>query len=158
MHSPAMASTGRAPASLVTYGSFSGPRYYRPWSAPGGGAVVHNAGRARREKPTARSTGPERLGDRARQAMRLRNFSPRTEKAYLGWMLRYYECHRRLGRAAPRDGIAFLSGFRDFCQNAGVHEFREHDHHIDVVGDTAVASFRYEMVYELQRTIPCDGS
>ena len=40
MHSPVMASTGRAPASLVTYGSFSGPRYYRPWSAPGGGAVV----------------------------------------------------------------------------------------------------------------------
>ena len=34
-----LASTGRAPASLVTYGSFSGPRYYRPWSAPGGGAV-----------------------------------------------------------------------------------------------------------------------
>ena len=102
-----MASTGRAPASLVTYGSFSGPRYYRPLSAPGGRAVVHDAGRARREKPSARSTGPERLGDRARQAMRLRNFSPRTEKAYLGWMLRYYECHRRLGRAAPRDGKPF---------------------------------------------------
>ena len=64
MHSPAMASTGRAPASLMTYGSFSGPRYYRPWSAPGG-SVVHDAGRARREKSSARSTGPERLGDRA---------------------------------------------------------------------------------------------
>ena len=50
------------------------------------------------------------------------------------------------GRAEGRE--AFLAAFRDFCQNAEVHEFREHDHHIDVVGDTAVASFRYEMAYE----------
>jgi hypothetical protein len=41
-----------------------------------------------------------------------------------------------------------LAGFRDFRQNATVHEFREHDHHIDVAGGTAVVSFRYEMVYE----------
>ena len=41
-----------------------------------------------------------------------------------------------------------LAGFRDFCQNATIYEFREHDHHIDVAGDTAVVTFRYEMVYE----------
>src|SRR3954467_13106810 len=42
-----------------------------------------------------------------------------------------------------------LAGFRDFCQNATIHEFREHDHHVDVTGSTAVVTFRYEMVYEL---------
>jgi ketosteroid isomerase-like protein len=41
----------------------------------------------------------------------------------------------------------FLAGFRDFCQNATIQEFREHDHHIDVAGDTAVVTFRYNMVY-----------
>jgi ketosteroid isomerase-like protein len=43
---------------------------------------------------------------------------------------------------------AFLAGFRDFCQSATIHEFREHDYRVDVVGDTAVATFRYEMLYE----------
>ena len=43
---------------------------------------------------------------------------------------------------------AFVAGFRDFCQNARVHEFSEHDHRTDVVGDVAVATFRYDMVYE----------
>src|SRR5437870_4876197 len=42
----------------------------------------------------------------------------------------------------------FLAGFRDFHQNATVHEFREHDYQVDVAGDTAVATFRYDMVYE----------
>ena len=42
----------------------------------------------------------------------------------------------------------FLAGFRDFCQNATVHEFKEHDRQIDVVGATAVVTFPYEMVYE----------
>ena len=43
----------------------------------------------------------------------------------------------------------FLAGFRDFRQNATIHEFREHDYHVDVAGDTAVVTFRYEMLYEL---------
>jgi hypothetical protein len=43
---------------------------------------------------------------------------------------------------------AFLAGFDDFCQNATIHEFREHDDHVDVAGETAVVSFRYDMVYE----------
>jgi Domain of unknown function (DUF4440) len=41
----------------------------------------------------------------------------------------------------------FLAGFRDFVQNATIHEFRDHDHQIDVVGGTAVITFPYEMVY-----------
>lgn len=43
---------------------------------------------------------------------------------------------------------AFLAGFRDFCQNAKVHDFQEHDHQVHVVGGVAVVTFRYEMVYE----------
>ena len=42
----------------------------------------------------------------------------------------------------------FLAGFRDFCQNARIHEFRDDDHQIDIAGDTAVVTFRYDMVYE----------
>jgi hypothetical protein len=50
------------------------------------------------------------------------------------------------GRIQGRE--AFLAGFRDFCQNARVHEFRELDEQVDIAGSTAVISFRYEMVYE----------
>jgi nuclear transport factor 2 (NTF2) superfamily protein len=42
----------------------------------------------------------------------------------------------------------FLAGFRDFRQNATILEFREHDQHVDVAGETAVVTFRYDMVYE----------
>jgi ketosteroid isomerase-like protein len=50
------------------------------------------------------------------------------------------------GSQQGREGL--LAGFRDFRENATIHEFREHDHHVDVAGDTAVVTFRYEMVYE----------
>jgi ketosteroid isomerase-like protein len=50
------------------------------------------------------------------------------------------------GRIQGRD--AFLGGFRDFCENAKTHEFEEQDQQIDVAGDTAVVSFRFEMLYE----------
>jgi hypothetical protein len=50
------------------------------------------------------------------------------------------------GRAAGREAI--VAGFADFCQNATIHEYKEADHQIDVIGDTAVAGFTYEMVYE----------
>lgn len=43
---------------------------------------------------------------------------------------------------------AFLAGFRDFCQNARIHKFRDHDYQVDVAGETAVVTFQYEMVYE----------
>jgi len=49
------------------------------------------------------------------------------------------------GRVQGRED--FLAGFRDFCQNATILEFREHDRQIDVASDTAVVTFRYEMVY-----------
>jgi hypothetical protein len=42
----------------------------------------------------------------------------------------------------------FIAGFRDFCQNATTHEFQEHDRQVDVVGNSAVITFRYDMVYE----------
>ena len=42
----------------------------------------------------------------------------------------------------------FLAGFRDFCQSATIQEYREHDQQVDVAGDTAVVTFRYEMVYQ----------
>lgn len=42
----------------------------------------------------------------------------------------------------------FLAGLRDFCQNAIVREFNEHDVQVDVAGNMAVVTFRYEMVYE----------
>ena len=50
------------------------------------------------------------------------------------------------GRIQGRDN--FLAGFHDFCQNAKIHEFREDDFQVDVAGDMAVVTFRYEMVYE----------
>ena len=52
------------------------------------------------------------------------------------------------GRVQGRE--AFLAGFRDFCESATIHEFREQDGRVDVdiAGDIAVATFGYEMVYE----------
>ena len=50
------------------------------------------------------------------------------------------------GRVRGRE--QFLAGFRDFCGSCRVHEFHEHDRLSDIVGDTAVLSFRFEMVYE----------
>ena len=50
------------------------------------------------------------------------------------------------GRVQGRE--ALVAGFVDFCGNATVHEYREADFAADVIGDIAVVSFRYEMVYE----------
>jgi len=43
---------------------------------------------------------------------------------------------------------ALLASFVEFCANARVLEYRETDEQIQVVRDCAVASFRFEMVYE----------
>jgi hypothetical protein len=52
------------------------------------------------------------------------------------------------GFAGRIQGIEqFIDGFRDFSQNARILEFREHDLNADVAGNTAIVSFRYEMVY-----------
>jgi uncharacterized protein (TIGR02246 family) len=50
------------------------------------------------------------------------------------------------GRGEGREAI--VAGFTDFCRNATVHEYREADHQVDVIDDTAVTTFTYEMVYE----------
>jgi uncharacterized protein (TIGR02246 family) len=50
------------------------------------------------------------------------------------------------GRAEGREAI--VASFADFCGNATVHEYREANHQADVIGDTAVVSFTYDMVYE----------
>lgn len=50
------------------------------------------------------------------------------------------------GRVQGRE--AFLAGFRDFCANAQVHEFHDHGYDTDVIGDTAVITFQYTMIYK----------
>ena len=50
------------------------------------------------------------------------------------------------GRVRGREPL--LAGFRDFCENARTHEYREHDQQIDVTDGIAVATFAYEMIYE----------
>ncbi len=50
------------------------------------------------------------------------------------------------GRGEGRTAI--VAGFADFCSNARVHSYREGDAQVDVVGDTAVMSYTFEMVYE----------
>src|SRR5579859_2466610 len=54
------------------------------------------------------------------------------------------------GRAEGRE--ANLAGFTDFCTNATVHEYEEQDLQIDVIGNTAVATFTYVMIYERDGT------
>jgi uncharacterized protein (TIGR02246 family) len=50
------------------------------------------------------------------------------------------------GRVEGREAI--VAGFVDFCSNATIHEYHEAEKQVDVIGDTAVVSFTYEMVYE----------
>jgi len=74
----------------------------------GGGAARVREGGALPGSPGFRRHRPQ-LGDRARAAMRIRHMSLRTEKAYLGWMRRYYEFH---GRRDPADlGAEHVTAF-----------------------------------------------
>ena len=50
------------------------------------------------------------------------------------------------GRVAGHQ--ALVAGFEDFCTHATVEDYRESNQQVDVVGDTAVVSFDYQMVYE----------
>jgi ketosteroid isomerase-like protein len=50
------------------------------------------------------------------------------------------------GRSEGRE--QFLAGFRDFCENATLLQFTPTDYQADVVGDTAVITFEYELLYE----------
>jgi len=49
------------------------------------------------------------------------------------------------GRMQGREPL--LAGFRDFARSATIHEFHDRGQQIDVVGDTAVVTFPYEMLY-----------
>lgn len=49
------------------------------------------------------------------------------------------------GRAAGRD--TFLAGFREFCEAASVLYFHDSPHDVDVVSNTAVVTFAYDMKY-----------
>jgi uncharacterized protein (TIGR02246 family) len=51
------------------------------------------------------------------------------------------------GRVEGRQAV--VAGFEDFCTHATtVEDYCESNSQIDVVGDTAVVSFDYQMVYE----------
>ena len=42
----------------------------------------------------------------------------------------------------------FIEGFEEFCTNARVLEYAETDREVVVIGGSAVASFRFDMLYE----------
>ena len=69
-------------------------------------------------------TGPRPLGERAREAMRLRHLSRRTEEAYLGWMRRYHEFNHRKDPA--RFGAERVTAVRasGISKRATCHTFR----------------------------------
>jgi hypothetical protein len=46
-----------------------------------------------------------------------------------------------------RGAEAFIAGFEDFCRHAKIRSFEETDHQVDVIGETAVASYSFAMVY-----------
>lgn len=43
---------------------------------------------------------------------------------------------------------SFVAGFHDFFQNATIHEYQESDHQFDLIGETAIINFTYEMLYD----------
>ena len=73
------------------------------WAAP---PPVASQGSARYRASNPRSP---RLGDRALAEMRKRNLSHRTQKAYLGWMRRFWQFHDR--RDPAELGPAHVSAF-----------------------------------------------
>ena len=84
------------------------------WGGLGGASIVREGPIEPRRPipaPVPRATPAPRLSERAREAMRLRRFSPRTEQAYLGWMRRYHEFHGRRDPAelGPEHVTAFLN-------------------------------------------------
>ena len=51
-------------------------------------------------------------------------------------------------RGRTRGAAEMIAGFEEFCTTATVREYDPSELSIDVVGDTATASFRFSMVYE----------
>ena len=57
----------------------------------------------------ANAAGPSRLVDRVRRALRARHYSPRTEQAYVRWIVRFVVHH---GKRHPRElGAAEVTAF-----------------------------------------------
>jgi len=77
----------------------------------GRGVGVAGARFVREPDPPHYSASPPRLVDRILEAARLRRFSRRTEKAYLGWIRRFVVFHGKRHPAAlgPEEVTAFLS-------------------------------------------------
>ena len=48
---------------------------------------------------------------------------------------------------SSRGADAFIAGFKDMADNVEVEKFDESDQHTDVTGDSAVVSYRFEMIY-----------
>ena len=73
--------------------------------------VFGGASLVREGLPEPRPNPGPRLSERARAAMRLRQLSPRTEEAYLGWMRRYHDFHGRRDPSTlgPEHVTAFLN-------------------------------------------------
>ena len=51
-------------------------------------------------------------------------------------------------KGSIRGRDALVASFVEFCENARVIEYEESDENIDVIGDCAVATFRFRMLYE----------
>jgi len=51
-------------------------------------------------------------------------------------------------KGAIRGRDAFVASYVEFCANARVIEYEESDENIDVIGDSAIATFRFRMLYE----------
>jgi ketosteroid isomerase-like protein len=51
-------------------------------------------------------------------------------------------------KGAIRGRDAFVASYVEFCANARVIEYEESDESIDVIGDCAIATFRFRMLYE----------
>jgi ketosteroid isomerase-like protein len=49
---------------------------------------------------------------------------------------------------AVRGRTNLIAGFHEFRDTAALQEFHDEEQHVDVAGNTAVVSFRYDMLYE----------
>ena len=50
-----------------------------------------------------------------------------------------------------------VDSYKDFVSHATIREFKESDQTIDVWGDTAVASYKFEMAYEMRGEVHKDS-
>jgi ketosteroid isomerase-like protein len=58
-------------------------------------------------------------------------------------------------RIAGRDAI--VQSFVDYCAYAKTHEFRELDHSVEVMGDTAVATYRFFVKFEAEGSVQSEN-